>query len=190
MSKPARHRARESFLTFFSVMGDHARAVEFVSAPGTFSAATIYLAVDSLLELGRREEADAVVRKARVSADDEEGLEFLREAADLLRTAFGDHEQAWALRRESTCKGPIVRNLVEGMVKSCRALAISDLDLRIAEFEKQQGAFDETALTLPGNQEGLVRGNGATCRKWQRRLGRLFTEEDRRSYRLNQRLVP
>lgn len=35
LSKKSRHRMRESFLIYFATIGEHARAAEFIQAPGT-----------------------------------------------------------------------------------------------------------------------------------------------------------
>lgn len=76
LSKRDRHRMRESFLIYFATIGEHERAVEFVEAPGSFSPESIYLAVTSLLEIGRVDDARRVILKARFPGDREHAMDF------------------------------------------------------------------------------------------------------------------
>lgn len=102
-----------------------------------------------------------------------------------MSSALGKHEQAWKIRRHRPAAGPVGGNIMEGTVKSALALAISDLDRRLAELDEQALEFDETALAVPENQEGLLTETAASLRKWRRKLIRLIPKNDLRHYNLN-----
>ena len=148
----------------------------------------IFLAVNSLLELGRREEARIVIAKAQ-SAPDDDSLDYLGEAAASVHSAFGNHAEAWQIRRSLPCTSPVSRNIVEGMVQSSLALAISDLDTRLDQLAEREheAAFDETSLTVPGNQSGLNEETRAVYQKWRQRLIRLFPTKDLQQHNLENR---
>lgn len=177
--------ARESFLLYFASINDYPQASKFIKSPRSFTPQGIYLAVEALLHLGRIEDADLVVRQARIPDSDDDALDFLSEAVALVRSATGDHEQALHLRRQAPCTSPIARNIVEGAAKSAVALAIQDLDRRLAELQTRENDWDETCLSIPGNEESRLKECRTAYRTLQDRYLRHFSKDELHSYRLD-----
>lgn len=186
LSKTARHQMREGFLLYFGTINHHERAADFIATPKSFSPQAILVAVMSLLELGRKDEARSFLAKVPTTARDDDSWDYLGEAAASVHSAFGNHTEAWQIRRSLPCTSPIGRSIVEGMVKSSLALAISDLENRLTQIEvlASEAVFDETSLIIPGNQNELNCETRDAYRRWRKRLLRLLSKGDLRQYKL------
>lgn len=184
------HAAREIFLLYFATIDDHAQAALFIQSPRSFTPQGIHLAVETLLHLGRIDDAERVIQQARIPDSDTDALDFLSEAVALVRSATGDHEQALHLRRQAPCTSPIARNIVEGAAKSAVALAIQDLDRRQEELRARENDWDETSLMIPGNEDSLLKECRSAYRALQNRYLRHFRKDELHSYRLDDTARP
>jgi len=187
LPKKTRHAVREDLLVYFAFINDYERAISFLVSPSRFSTQTRFVALDSLLALGRYSEALEFGEKYLTRAGRDSSDNFIYEGTATCMGIAGDHLGSILLRINAPIEGALEERIVQGMVESACALLVRHLSgrrERLRELRKSVSS-DETQITVPGIQDELLLESETLCERMCKKLTALIPKKKRQHYNLS-----